>query len=59
MLADRDCLVVFAAVVQFETACGAFGRPDGDWGFEERQATNPPWPFAQVAGGEGKGRLRV
>jgi hypothetical protein len=20
---------------QFETACGAFGRPDGDWGFEE------------------------
>jgi hypothetical protein len=20
---------------QFQTACGAFGRPDGDWGFEE------------------------
>ena len=40
---------------QFETACGAFGRPDGDWGFEE-VGDESAVALAQVAAEE-KGKV--
>ena len=45
---------------QFETACGAFGRPDDDgWGFEEVGDESAVAACPGRCGGEGEGRLRL